>query len=478
MANGHSSLSPSAAERWMTCPGSVHATEGMVDQSSIYADEGTGAHALLEVVLLEKYDVFDNPNTSAYCHVGRKFNVADKGREPVFITVDNEMAEHVQSVVDYVERRVAEMSTGPDGSLCTVQMFSERRVSPEWLVGSDQHDGTTDITLVSPYEIEIVDLKYGRGVVVEVGTLDEPNPQFMLYLIGSIPPAEYQVASQRLYRITAAQPRAYHPDGPIRSLTGITVEDISAFAERVKECRDAVTPDAPRVASANACQFCKARRGGQRVDGSVVTPCRVYAEWAAYESEVPVDFASESYLDTVQAFATRDPATLAPEEVVRILKGADILKGFLNALEEWGHEALSKGYAPPEISAAFKLVNGRSNRRWSFENEDSVATELMKKLRWVDPVTGKTTGLGKKDIYNAKLKSPTQVEALLKAAAKGNANFTSTHWEAFRRLVTKPEGALQMVPVSDDRPAAGSKDVSGAFADVPPTPALQTDMFN
>lgn len=47
----HAKLSPSAAERWMTCPGSVVLSEGMPEKTSAFAEEGTQAHALAEMLL-------------------------------------------------------------------------------------------------------------------------------------------------------------------------------------------------------------------------------------------------------------------------------------------------------------------------------------------------------------------------------------------------------------------------------------------
>ena len=46
--SGHAKLSPSAAERWMTCPGSVVLSGGMPEDESKYASEGTRAHAFAE----------------------------------------------------------------------------------------------------------------------------------------------------------------------------------------------------------------------------------------------------------------------------------------------------------------------------------------------------------------------------------------------------------------------------------------------
>lgn len=47
----HAKLSPSSAERWMSCPGSVALNEGKEDRGSSYAAEGTAAHELAEKIL-------------------------------------------------------------------------------------------------------------------------------------------------------------------------------------------------------------------------------------------------------------------------------------------------------------------------------------------------------------------------------------------------------------------------------------------
>ena len=49
--NAHSRLGASKAARWMACPGSVAACEGLPDSSSAYADEGTAAHQHVEDAL-------------------------------------------------------------------------------------------------------------------------------------------------------------------------------------------------------------------------------------------------------------------------------------------------------------------------------------------------------------------------------------------------------------------------------------------
>jgi hypothetical protein len=47
----HSPYGPSSAARWIACPGSVQAQEGIPDTESPYAAEGHAAHALAEKAL-------------------------------------------------------------------------------------------------------------------------------------------------------------------------------------------------------------------------------------------------------------------------------------------------------------------------------------------------------------------------------------------------------------------------------------------
>jgi hypothetical protein len=51
MNKPHSILPPSSADKWMVCHGWYRAVEDIPSKSSIYAEEGTAAHAVLESCL-------------------------------------------------------------------------------------------------------------------------------------------------------------------------------------------------------------------------------------------------------------------------------------------------------------------------------------------------------------------------------------------------------------------------------------------
>ena len=54
----HALLSPSAAERWINCPASVFLNKDIPDEGSVYADEGTAAHTVMELAGRDYFNGF------------------------------------------------------------------------------------------------------------------------------------------------------------------------------------------------------------------------------------------------------------------------------------------------------------------------------------------------------------------------------------------------------------------------------------
>ena len=53
----HAVISPSAADRWIHCPGSVALTKDLEDKGSTYAAEGTLAHSICELKLRKYFGI-------------------------------------------------------------------------------------------------------------------------------------------------------------------------------------------------------------------------------------------------------------------------------------------------------------------------------------------------------------------------------------------------------------------------------------
>lgn len=154
----HALLSPSSAARWLRCPGSVAMSRGADDSSSAAADEGTCAHWVAENLLRGTHD--------ARSVVGLK--------EPsTGIVVTADMVQDVLPYVTYVQDLVT--STG--GAL-----HIEQRIAIGAITGEAGAHGTADAVIVTPDELVIVDLKFGRGVEVDA----EENEQLMLYALGAL----------------------------------------------------------------------------------------------------------------------------------------------------------------------------------------------------------------------------------------------------------------------------------------------------
>ena len=93
----HARLSPSGAEKWMTCPGSVALEADEPDTSNDYSDEGTAAHFLASACLemLNNAVAFKGQSLSVFNRKGDWTFAAHKypGVKPSnTYTIDDEMA--------------------------------------------------------------------------------------------------------------------------------------------------------------------------------------------------------------------------------------------------------------------------------------------------------------------------------------------------------------------------------------------------
>lgn len=208
MSAAHARLGASNAHRWLLCPGSVAAEEGLPDTAGPFAEEGTRAHELAERALRGAGDVLAAHD-------------------------DQSMADYVRVYVDLVTR----LAQGAD-------LFEiEQRVDyGEWVEGGF---GTADALIVTGDTLRVIDLKYGRGVRVDA----EDNPQGMLYALGAYAETRHIFEVRRVI-ITIVQPRLDHI-----SEWEISIDDLLRWAEWVKGRAEATAaPDAPRVPGESQCR--------------------------------------------------------------------------------------------------------------------------------------------------------------------------------------------------------------------------------
>ena len=117
------------------------------------------------------------------------------------------------------------------------------------------------------------------------------------------------------------------------------------------------------------------------------------------------------------------PPLLSDEEIAEVLKVADELAKWSADVYAYAQdEAVTKG----KKWAGFKLVEGRSNRKYTDEEEVAQAAQKA----------------GYTDIYKKTLIGITEMERLL-----GKKRFA----EVLGKLVYKPQGKVTLVPESDKR---------------------------
>lgn len=412
----HARLAPSAAKRWMQCPASIAREEGLPDSSSPYARWGTAAHAILERSILNGVHPLD-------------VNIDD-------IMVEDETGQESLLIHQYGEADIKEMretaAVAYEHTLMRGDVLAECQVNPGGLVGRDDCWGTADIQILEPDMLEVVDLKAGKGVLVE-----PDDPQLLLYAVGALrqhfmryPQDSY--ASLKV-RCTVVQPRAPHSDGPIRSITWMADRLMLWFEDNAVPAMYATdSPVAPANPSESACKWCKAR-----------PTCREAAEVSLNAVQAAFQPVANQANSGLADKLTRDPATLGPDELRFILDHEKLITGWLDAVRKHAKTTLERGGTIP----GYKLVPGRASRAWDLKDAEALFGEL-KKLSLQN-----RKKISRKDFFNEVALSPAQAEKQLKPLVNG------ATWEKIEAHIVKTSGAPTLAPETDHRPALNASAV-------------------
>lgn len=402
-ARAHAKLAPSASHRWMHCPASVRATEGLPDDTSEAAAEGTAAHELCSHCLLTG----DAPGTfldmwvDIHAKEGKarfvNLDSSPEGDDAMrFFQVDEEMVDAVEMYVDHVGSL---MPPTVDPELCGMFLEVEQRLDITHIHKDIFGTGDALVYDEARQHLHVVDFKYGRGVVVDA----DENPQLILYATG----AARRYHNRQIAKLTAhiIQPRASHPKGPIRSYEFDLIElfeQEDMLAEAAKRTED---PDAP-FAAGHWCHdsFCKLQ-----------ATC-------AHNRKHRLEMAGAEFGSVDVETKFPDPNDLTLEQRARVMREADSLLSFVKAVQQNEHNRAMNGSILPD----FKLVAKRATRKW----KDQAEAEEAMLLHAIEPY------------QPAKLKSPAMAEGGFAGKNKEQRQAAMAH------LVTKVSSGYNLVPLS------------------------------
>lgn len=385
----HALLSASGASRWINCTPSARLEEKFgVHETSIYAKEGTLAHELSELYI--RHDVLCDISPDEF-NAGIERIMSDE-------LFDSEMLDVVPIYVDYVatEARVAK-ETNQVASIEIEKTLDLTDYVPESF-------GTADCVIINDDTMEVIDLKYGKGVPVYA----THNKQLMLYGLGALRKYElfYDIKNIKL---TIVQPRINNI-----STWEISVDDILDWAvNELKPAAELAFKGNGELKSGDWCKFC-----------SVKNKCRALAEkqleLAKYE------------------FA--EPELMADEEIADVLTRVEQLVEWANTVKEY---ALKQAIENKKVWPGFKLVEGTSRRKW-IDDEEKIAETIFSKF----------PEASEDEIYAMKLKSISDIEKLY-----GKKKVA----EALSDVIIKPHGKPTLVSSDDKRPALGIEDAINDF---------------
>jgi len=406
----HARLSPSACSRWSTCTASASLIDklraaGIVPErdSSVYAAEGTVAHEVRELCLEFGVD--------PHHFVG--LSMQADGYE---FTVDEDMASHLQTGIDWVREH-------------TANPLVEIRVdlSP-WLPGQF---GTCDTAWIEGLirTLFISDLKYGAGEPVDA----TDNKQLRLYALG----AWHYLGQPDVDRVVMNidQPRA----GGMK-FWEVSLDELLAFGDEMKavyakiasgnvEIRRIgtsglfeilnVTGEIEFAPSEAACRWCEVKKA----DGG----CPARNKWM-------LDMCVED-LEDLQADEAKLPnlLTITPSRRWQIVKHASEIRAWLASLHEDSLRAAVDGRPDP----GSKAVEGDLGDRY-FTDQAKAAALL-------------TAALGDAAYKPRQLIGITDIETVVKPGKRKTGHPET--WDALQAILDRAPGKPKLVPESHAKPA-------------------------
>ena len=363
----HAVLSASGSKRWLSCPPSARLERKFPDKAGEAAQEGTLAHALAEARIRHWLgEISEN---------GLTLRIDNIRHDALY---SPEMGEYVSEYVDLCIEKI--------NAAQGVALVEERLDFSRWVKNGF---GTGDMVIIGDGVLEIVDLKYGKGVPVSA----EGNTQMQLYALGAIEQYGY------IYDFDHVRMSIFQPRNGGLSTQLLSVDELLAWGEAIKPIAELAYAGKGDFKAGEHCRFCRA-----------AAQCKALAD---YNLEIAkLEF--------------RDADLLTDDEVSFVLSRVDGLIRYANKIKTFALAEALKGHKWP----GFKVVAGRSNRRIT----DAVkAVKLLRRAGYADDVIYKPL----------EIQTITDLEKTITKKKFG---------EILGSVVEKPPGKPTLVPADDERP--------------------------
>lgn len=363
----HAVLSASGSKRWLSCPPSARLERKFPDKAGEAAQEGTLAHALAEARIRHWLGEISES--------GLALRIDSIRHDALY---SPEMGEYVSEYVDLCIEKINEAHG--------TALVEERLDFSRWVKNGF---GTGDMVIIGDGVLEIVDLKYGKGVPVSA----EGNTQMQLYALGAIEQYGY------IYDFDHVRMSIFQPRNGGLSTQLMSVEELLAWGESIKPIAELAYEGKGDFKAGDHCRFCRA-----------AAQCKALSE---YNMEIAkLEF--------------RDADLLTDDEVSFVLERVDGLVRYAEKVKTHALEEALKGHRWP----GFKVVEGRSNRKIT---DEAKAVKLLRKAGYTDDVIYKPLAMQ-------------TITDLEKAITKKKFS------KLLGSVIEKPPGKPTLVPEDGERP--------------------------
>lgn len=496
----HAKLSPSSADRWVSCTASVSAQEGLSDDGSEAARQGTACHQMAAEVLEHGVDPQSYLGRKMLFWVHPESDSNGEDWEDAFsesgdphvefvneVVITQEMIEAVVSGTNFVQqlldtsggtleveqrvpvghftgevKRWLDAVTGAEVVVAKDDSIYHDVENQAWIVRStgqvvvpDWATGSSDVVILTADRILISDFKFGRhkvhayevvtpaGIDIITGEARpevlRANLQMACYALGSLEKFGLLYDFKHVTMVIV-QPFMNH----VSEYT-CTVEELLEVQEFLRAKAEETRTTPKFVPSYDACHFCK--KSGN---------CKAQTE--AVLSTALIGFEN---VDEAQ------PRPIVENQLGSLYEKVDMITDWCKSVETRVFEELVAGRPVMRNDGLhYKLVTGKKgNRQW---RDAAVAEATMKKMR-----------LKATQMYKQSLISPADAEKLaaVKKPKKGQVatppTLGSIQYNRLVELMHQKDGSPTVALETDPRPAIAS--AVDDFEDVVPTVAESCD---